>query len=64
MAIGAGYAVLGFSTEKALGLTLAWELLENLVIIPNTNWHGETSLNIIGDVFANMLGYFVAKGLV
>lgn len=61
MAVGAVCSLVGLDWKDALILALGWEVLENLHIIPRSHWKDETFRNTVGDIAANMAGFFLAE---
>lgn len=61
MLVGAGCSLLGLKWQGALIVAMGWELLENLAIIPRTHWSDETFLNTMGDIGANMAGFYLTE---
>lgn len=62
--VGAAYALLGFDAKSCMIASLGWELLENMDIIPRSEWWDESFANTVGDVVANMIGYYVVKKVI
>ena len=62
---------LGLRAALAVGLEIAWEILENSPVIINRyraatisfDYYGDTILNSVCDVMACLLGFFVARHL-
>ena len=42
-------------------VAVGWELLENLAIIPRSHWQDETFRNVVGDITANMAGFWLME---
>lgn len=63
LAVGAACQIIGFDWKSTLIVAIGWELLENLHIMPRSNWRDETFINTVGDVVTNMAGFWLTEKL-
>lgn len=59
--VGAAYSILGINARTALIMSVSWEVVEMAHLIPSYDWHEESIVNQIGDVFCNMVGYYAIE---